>query len=174
MKSFSGIPPLVATQILVVFALTSCDAAVPIADTEETTVLASEAIVLTTDPIRLSSEENAKVVGGETAVCVVLGKDIVDGDTEDRQAVYASILGEAEIFGMYHLADGTAVKLIKGAYSWSREGELFAVGELASCLRPFPNDKLPVGTEIEEVELGATGKISALGVFIYSTNKWDF
>ncbi len=163
-----------ATQILVVFALTACDAAVPITDTEETTVLASEGIVLTSDPIRLASKENAKAVGGETAVCVVLGKDIVDGDTEDRQAVYESILGDTEIFGMYRLADGTDVKLVKGAYSWSREGELFAVGELASCLRPFPNDKLPVGTEIEAVELGSTGEVSALGVFIYSTNKWDF
>lgn len=157
-----------------VVALTSCDAAVPFVDAEETTVLASDPIRLSADTIRLSSEENAKAVGGETSVCVVLAKDILEGDTEDRQAVYDSILGDGKIFGSFHLTDGNSVQLVNGAYSWSRDGELFAQGELSSCLRPYPEEKLPTGTEIEWVELGATGELNALGVFVYSTNKWDF
>ena len=164
----------IAAQLLMVVALTSCDAGVPIVDTEETTVLASDPIVLSADTVRFSSEKNAKAVGGETSVCVVLAKDILDGDTEDRQAIYESILGDGEIFGSFHLADGNSVQLVNGAYSWTRGGELFAHGELSSCLRPYPDEKLPTGTEIERVELGATGKVNALGVFVYSTNKWDF
>lgn len=166
--------PTLATPILVTIGLTACDAVVPIADTEETTVLASDSISLTPKPTRLFSEENAKAVGGETSVCVVLGQDIMDGDTEDRQVIYDSILGDTEIFGTFHISDGETVELVNGKYSWSREGELFPKGELASCLRPFPDKKLPVGTEIDWVELGATNKISVLGAFVYSTNKWDF
>jgi hypothetical protein len=161
-------------QFLMLVALASCDAGVPIVDTEETTVLASDPTLLSADTVRLSSEENVRAVGGETSVCIVLAKDILEGDTEERQAIYGSILGDGEIFGSFHLTDGNSVKLVNGAYSWSRDGELFARGELSSCLRPYPDEKLPTGTEIEWVELGATGKVNALGVFVYSTNKWDF
>ena len=161
-------------QILVVLTLTSCDADLPVADVEATTVLNSNETLLSADPVRLSSAENARAVGGETSVCVVLAKDVIEGDTEDRQAIYNSILRNEEIFGTFHLADGTSVQLVNGAFSWSREGELVAHGELSSCLRPFPNEELPTGTEIEYVELGATGEVHTLGVFIYSTNRWDF
>ena len=163
-----------ATPILVTIGLTACDTGVPITDTEETTVLASDSISLTSEPTRLSSEVNAKAVGGETSVCVVLGQDILDGDTEDRQAIYDSILGEIEIFGTFHISDGETVDLVNGKYSWSRDGELFPKGELSSCLRPIPDNELAVGTEIDWVELGATNQISVLGSFVYSTNKWDF
>jgi len=174
LRNLAAKSSLIPAQFLIVVVLTSCDAGLPILDTEATTVLASDDFLLSADPIRFSSDENATAVGGETSVCVVLGKDIIEGDTEDRQAVYKSILGDEEIFGTFHLMDGTSVKLVNGKYWWSREGELVAHGELSSCLRPFPNEKLPVGTEIDYVELGATGKVDALGVFIYSTNKWDF
>jgi hypothetical protein len=135
--------------------------------------LTSNTIELLPIPVRLSAKANAKAVGGETSVCVVLAKDVVDGDTEERQAVYDSILGDVAIFGTLHIVGGTTVTLVNGEYSWSREGELVPKGELASCLRPHPDNKLPIGTELDWVELGASEEISALGVFVYSTNKWD-
>jgi hypothetical protein len=107
----------VLPQVLLFVALISCDTGVSIVNIEETTLLASDAVLLSIEPIRLSSEKNTNTVGGETSGCVFLGKDIIEGDTEDRQAIYDSILDGDEIVGTFHPTDGSSVKLVNGAYS---------------------------------------------------------
>ena len=156
--------------------LVSC---VPSGDTMETlfgiehntVILASSAIELSPTPLGFVPSTEAKVVGKEYGVCVVLagGRDPKNIEEEAQR-----FLKGAQISATVTTNDGAVHEFSCMSYGWAKTGRIVPSDEIRACVQPgCTKQGLPVGTEIRSVSISSTAPVHALGAYWNSTAAFD-
>lgn len=137
---------------------------------EHRVVLSDKSILLDTKPVHLSSDEQIKVLGVTSSLCVRLSNDA--REVEDLNSEYAKLNGGAHLLAVLRARDGKDYEWKCGGWSFSPNGA--GRGSMDACLTWECNQAPPKGTEIASIKLSSDRPLQILGIDWNSTDAFDF
>jgi uncharacterized protein with beta-barrel porin domain len=131
-----------------------------------TVVLTASAVELAQAPLNFTPSAEAKVVGKEAKVCIVLAGGV---SMENSEHEVRHLLKGAEINATVTVGDGTMHTLSCQSTEWAQSGRIFPSDEISACVsESCAQEALPVGSQIRSFSISATAPIHALGVYWHS------
>ena len=139
------------------------------------------AVVLTSSPMELSQPEvgftpsvEAKVVGKESRVCVVLSSGAPGAPWKDNENEGQRLLNGAKLAATVTTSDGATHEFRCQGPSWARSGRIVPANEIAICLQPSCSKQAsPIGSTVKRVAIFSTAPVHALGAYWDSTAAFD-
>jgi len=128
-------------------------------------VLSKESTVLMETPIVLVSNEPMQVLGEWSSLCIVLKDGIALRPQREMDKAFADALGGSKVRVKVVLSDNSRVTLHEPLQGWSKFGRVLPRDELSACASASCGSNLPVGATIKSIELSATPKLEARGIF---------
>ena len=166
-----GIMRLIFACCFACFMLVGCTPSEDSMDTlfgieHNTVVLASSAVELSKTPVSFTPPTEAKVVGKETSVCVVLGGGIPIKSNEQFEREMQRLLNGATINASVTTSDGATHEFSCQGSGWAMVGRIVPSDEITARISPgCTKEALPVGSKIRSVSISSTVPVHALGVY---------
>ena len=135
-------------------------------------LLLSKEADLSQQSISLAPLSTAEVVGGFTAVCVVLGHKIPGKNFWQDEA--GRLLDESKLQANVLTSDGATHELSCPSIGWAANGKVFPSDEVESCVRlSCSKQKMSIGSKVQSVSISSKSPIHIFGAYWESTNAFD-
>ena len=137
-------------------------------------VLTSGALELSQAAVILTPPVEAKVVGKESHVCVVLTSGEPGAPWKDIENEVQRLLNGAKLSATVTTSDGTTHAFQCQGTSWAHDGRVLPSNEIAACLQlGCSKQAIPIGSTVKSVAISSTAPVRALGAYWDSTAAFD-
>lgn len=162
----SPTPCVIAIASILAVSLSSCSG--PNFDGEQkqaTSIITAHGTVLNQEVSFWDAPGEAKVLGSENSVCLVMADNVELRDAEYMSRLLARYTKGAKIDMVLLMSSGNRVELSEPSPSWSEDGVVLRHNEFAACASPPCATVLPIGTSIRRIEISASTAVSIKGIY---------